>query len=135
MDEFSAGRGGLFAALKNIGATLLASGQTRLALLANEIEEEKLRALRILLMALGTVFFLGAGALVLILFLTVLFWESRVFVLGCACGILLALGFYFLLGLRQALQRPERMFAASIAELEEDLRQLKATLGHDAPAE
>ena len=51
------------------------------------------------------------------------------------CGILLALGFYFLLGLRQALQRPERMFAASIAELEEDLRQLKATLGHDAPAE
>ena len=73
MDEFSAGRGGLFAALKNIGATLLASGQTRLALLANEIEEEKLRALRILLMVLGTVFFLGAGALVLILFLTVLF--------------------------------------------------------------
>lgn len=135
MDEFSAGRGGLFAALKNIGATLLASGQTRLALLANEIEEEKLRALRILLMALGTVFFLGAGALVLTLFLTVLFWDSRVVVLGCACGIFLAAGIYFLLGLRQALQRPERMFAASIAELEEDLRQLKATLGHDAPSE
>lgn len=135
MDEFSAGRGGLFAALKNISATLLASGRTRLELLANEIEEEKLRAVHTLLMLFGTVFALGAGLIVLILFLTALFWESRVVVLGMSCGFLLALGVFFLLGLRRAMHRPDRMFAASIAELEEDLRHLKAALGHDAPAE
>ena len=39
---------GLFAALKNIAATLLVSGKTRLELLGNEIEEEKLRAMQLL---------------------------------------------------------------------------------------
>ena len=135
MDEFSAGRGGLFTALKNIAGTLLASGRTRLELLANEIEEEKLRAVHTLLMVLATAFFLGAGMIVLILFLTALFWESRVLVLGLSCSLLLVLGVSFLFGLRRALHRPERMFAASIAELEEDLRQLKTALGHDTPAE
>ena len=72
----------MFAALKNIAATLLASGKTRLELFANELEEEKLRAFQMLVMALGMVFCLGAGMLILILFLTVLFWESRVLVLG-----------------------------------------------------
>lgn len=132
MDEFSGARGGLFAALKNSAATLLASGKTRLELLANEVEEEKLRAAQMLAMALGAAFCLSLGVLVLILLLTVLFWESRAFVLGASSAVLLAIGFYCLAGFQRARQRPERMFAASIAELEEDLRQLKATLDHDA---
>ena len=132
MEELSGGRGGLFAALKNSAATLLASGRTRLELFANEIEEEKLRAVRILAMLLGAAFCLGFGALVLILFLTVLFWESRILVLGVSAGVLLVAGYLFAGGLQRALQRPERMFAASLAELEEDLRQLKAGLDHDA---
>ena len=136
MDDFASTRGGLFAALKNIAATLLASGQTRLELLANEVEEEKLRAVQMLLMALGAVLCLGAGVLVLILFLAVLYWENRVFVLGASCGILLLLSAVFFAGFRRAAHRPEKMFAASIAELQEDLRQLKAAVGrHDAPAE
>ena len=135
MDAFSGARGGLFAALKNSAATLLASGKTRLELLSNELEEEKIRAARMLVMGLGAAFCLSLGVLVLILFLTVLFWESRVFVLGTSGVVLLVFGVYCVAGFQRARQRPERMFAASIAELEEDLRQLKATLGHDATSE
>ena len=135
MAEFSGGRGGLFAALKRIAATLLASGQTRLELLANEFEEEKLRAVQMLVMAVGAAFCLGAGVLVLILFLAVLFWESKVLVLGTSCFVLLLLGAGFVAAFRRAAQRPEKMFAASLAELQGDLRQLKAAVGQDAQSE
>ena len=135
MSDSAGAQGGLFAALKNISATLLATGKTRLELLANELEEEKLRAFQALTMALGMAFCFAMSLLVLILFMTALFWESRVLVLGVSAGLLLVLGFVFLAGFRKAVQRPERMFAASIAELEEDLRQLKAAAGHDARPE
>lgn len=135
MDEFTGVRGGLFAALKNSAATLLASGKTRLELLSNEIEEEKLRAVQMLTMAIGAALCLGVGILMLILFMTALFWESRLLVLGGSTALLLVAGWWFYAGFRSAQQRPDRMFAASIAELEEDLRQLKASLGHDATPE
>ena len=50
------GREGLFAALKNIPVTLLAMSQTRLELLANEVEAQKLTVLRMLLLAQGMMF-------------------------------------------------------------------------------
>lgn len=75
-------RGSLFAALKNLAATLLASGKTRLELLGNELEEEKLRAIQLLLLAIGLTFCLSIGLLALILFLTAAFWESRVLIRG-----------------------------------------------------
>ena len=54
---------GLFAALKGIAATLLVSGKTRLELLGNEIEEEKLRAIHLLLLAQSMAFCLAVGVL------------------------------------------------------------------------
>lgn len=123
--------GGLFSALKNICATLLATGKTRLELLANEFEEEKLRAVQLLLVVLGMAFCLCAGTLIVVLFLTALFWDDRLVVLGTSGAFFLLLGFVLLGLFKRLLQRPEKAFAASIAELQEDLRQLKATLGHD----
>ncbi len=126
---------GLFAALKNSAATLLAIGKTRLELLGNEIEEEKLRAINLLLMAQGIVFCLCAGTLIAVFFLCALFWENRLFVLAAAAGFFLVLGLVFFALFKRAIQRPEKMFAASIAEMQEDLRQLKAAVGHESPLE
>ena len=61
---------GLFAALKNISVTLLTTGKTRLELLGNELEEEKQRAVRLVLMAQGMVFCFGVGALLFVAFVT-----------------------------------------------------------------
>ena len=125
----------LFAALKNIAVTLLASGKTRLELLGNEIEEEKLRAINLLLMAQGIVFCFGVGTLLTVACLTVLFWDNRLLVL-CACaGFFLVLGGVFFALFKRFTHRPEKVFASSIAELKEDLRQLKAVVGHESSAE
>lgn len=134
MFDTSAG-GGLFAALKNIVGSVLASGRTRLELLANEIQEEKLRAINLLIFVFGTVFCLSAACLLAVLFLTVLFWEARLWVLGLSCGVLLVAGLVFLALFRRERAAPERLFAASLAELQEDLNQLKASMGSHADAE
>ena len=125
---------GLFAALKNIAATLLASGKTRLELLSNEIEEEKLRAIQLVLMAQGMVFCFGVGAVLFVVLLAELFWDSRFLFLGVSVGFFLILGGIFYTMFMRATHRPDRVFSASIAELQEDIRQLKAAVGHEPPA-
>ncbi len=122
---------GLFAALKAMAATLLAGGRTRLALLANEIEEEKRRAVHMFVMAQGLVFCAGVGSVFAVALLTALFWESRLLVLGAAAVLFLALAGYFYAQLKRAAQQPDQIFAATLAELQEDLRQLKAAVGQE----
>lgn len=125
---------GLFAALKNIAATLLVSGKTRLELLGNEIEEEKLRAIQLILMAQGMVFCFGVGVILIIALLVAAFWENRVALLGASVVFFLALGWVFYAMFKRATHRTDRVFSASIAELQEDIRQLKEAAGHEPPA-
>ena len=126
--------GGLLSALRNIAATLLATGRTRLELLANELEEEKLRAMRLFMVAQGMLFCFGVGILLVVAFLIALFWEQRLAVLGIFALLFLVLGGACLAGLRQAARRPQKPFSASLAELQEDLHQLKTLAGHEPPA-
>jgi uncharacterized membrane protein YqjE len=125
--------GGLFSAVRDIAATLLASGKTRLELLSNEIEVERRRVVELILAALAMVFCFGVGILLVIALLVTLYWEQRLTVLAVGALVSLALGGILLARFRRGLRRPEHVFAASIAELEQDLRQLKAVAGHDPP--
>ena len=126
--------GGLFAALKNVAVTLLASGKTRLELLGNELEEQKLHVIRLFLLFQGLVLCLGVTVLLVVALITAVFWDSRVLVLGVFVGIFFVLCGVFYAMVRRAMQRPEKIFSASVAELEEDLRQLKAAAGYEPPA-
>ena len=126
--------GGLFAALKSVAATLLASGKTRIELLGNELEEQKLHVIRLFLLFQGLVLCLGVTVLLVVALITAVFWDSRVLVLGVFVGIFFVLCGVFYAMVRRAMQRPEKIFSASIAELEEDLRQLKAAAGYEPPA-
>lgn len=135
MEETSGGESvGLLSALKNIAATLLAGGKTRLELFANEVEVEKLRAIQLVLMAQGVVFCFGVGILLAVGLLVALFWEQRLAVLGILTVVFIALGGVFLARFKQMSRRPDKIFAASLAELEEDMRQLKAMTAHEPPA-
>lgn len=125
---------GLLSALRNIAATVLASGKTRLELLSNEIEVEKLRAIRLLLMAQGMAFCFAVGVILAVALLVALFWEQRLAVLAVCTLAFFAFGGVLLGRFRRESRRPERLFAASVAELEQDLRQLKAMTGHEPPA-
>ena len=125
--------GGLFAALKSVAATLLAAGKTRLELLGNELEEQKILAVRLFLLLQGLVLCLGVTVLLMVALITALFWESRGIVLGSlVCVFSLLCGVLFTI-VKRAKRRPEKVFSSSIAELEEDLRQLKALAGYEPP--
>jgi uncharacterized membrane protein YqjE len=121
---------GLFASIKSVAATLLAMGQTRLELLGNEIETQKLLALRILMLAQALLFCAGVGVLLLVMFLVVLAWEQRAWVIGAFATlfVLVAVGLYR--ALMRAIDTPEPPFAATLAELQQDIRNLKAATGH-----
>ncbi len=118
-------RTGLFASLKGSLATLVAIARTRLELLATEVAEERQRLLSLLLFALGGLFFLGLGLVMLVVFFATVFWESRVVVF--AIFSVLFLGGAALLAalcLRQA-RRGSALFAHSLGELSGDLEQLR----------
>ncbi len=123
--------GGVLAAVVHLVTTLIASAKTRLELIANEIEEEKMRALRLLFAAHGLLFCLGLSAVMAVGWLCVRFWEERLLVLGLGFFFFLTLAFVFYRFVRAFAERPQRVFDASIAELQEDIRQLKAALENE----
>jgi uncharacterized membrane protein YqjE len=126
--------GGLFAALKNIASNVLDTGRARLDLLANEIEVEKIRAVRLFFLAQTVAFCFYAGILFAMALLVAAFWEQRVQLLGLLVVFCFAAGAGCLVWLKASVRRSEKMFSATIAELEEDVRQLKAVVGHHEPS-
>ena len=100
--------------------------QTRLELLALELQEEKLRlsglAINIVLCGL----LLGFGLVFLMVFLTVLFWEEhRLLALGISTAACLGGGLLAASNAAREFKRGSRLFAASLAELARDRDALK----------
>ncbi|EXI67328.1 MAG: putative membrane protein [Candidatus Accumulibacter adjunctus] len=134
-DRSSGVSGGILAATKNGAATLLATGRTRLELLANEFAEEKLRALRLLLLAQMASFCLIVGTILVLAVLAVLFWEQRLLLLSIlSAGFLLA-GGAALLALRRGALARRHLFTTSIAELEHDIRLLQGAVRGETRAD
>ena len=124
------GESGAWGAAKAKAVTLLAIGQTRLELLGNELEAGRQSAMRQLMHALAMMFCIGLGVVLTIVGLTLHFWEQRLVVLGLSGGLIWAFALYFYLSLRQGAKETEPLFNASLTELQEDLRQLKAATRH-----
>jgi uncharacterized membrane protein YqjE len=124
------GESGVWSAAKTKAVTLLAIGQTRLELLGNELEAGRQSAMRQVMHALAMMFCIGLGVVLTIVALTLHFWEQRLVVLGLAGGLVWALALFFYFALRQGAKKTEPLFNASLAELQEDLRQLKAATRH-----
>lgn len=120
-----AGGEGLFAALRNLLAILLASGRTRLELLGTEIAEETQRLLSLLAMGIAALFLLGLGIVLLIVCTAAAFWEQRVAILGMSALLTLGGGYLFFSRTRRLLQEPSNLFRTSLAELDADIARLK----------
>ena len=119
------GREGLFTALKNIAATLIASGKTRAELFVTELEEEKIRFISLWSKAIGAAFLLALGLIMLVFCLALAFWEHRVVVFGLFAGLFTLGGLLMLAALRRQAAEPSKLFRASLAEVETDLLQLR----------
>ena len=118
--------GSLGSRLRSSIAGALGILQTRLELLATEFQEEKLRLGSLLGYAAAAFFFLGFGAVMLALFLTVLLWDShRLLALGIFTALFLAIGILAALAAARIGRQGSRLFAASIAELAQDREMMR----------
>lgn len=121
---------GIFASIKNLAATGVAIGRTRLELLGNEIAFEKQRFLRLLLLSQVLIFCLALGILLLVALVALLFWDQRLLVVALMATFFLGLAGVLYRAVHRQLHTREPVFASSLAELAEDVRQLKSASGH-----
>ncbi len=122
-------RAGLFAALKNSAATLIAIGKTRLELLVTELEEEKFRLLSLWSVAIGAAFMLGVGIVLAIFCLALAFWEQRLMILGISAALFIGGALYLIGQLKRRSAEPSKLFRTSLSELEEDMALLRRQRG------
>lgn len=122
---------GAWSAVLAKAGSLLTIGQTRLELLGNEIEVGRITAMRLLMLAQALLFCVALAVVLTVIGLAFLFWEQRLVVVALAGLLFWALAVYFYLALRKGSNKTEPLFAASLAELQEDLRQLKAASKHE----
>jgi uncharacterized membrane protein YqjE len=120
-----AGGEGLFTALKNLVATLLAIGKTRAELLVTELEEEKFRLLSLWAKAIGAAFLLALGVVMAVCCVALAFWEQRVIVFGIFAVLFVGGGLVLVGSLKRQASQPSKMFKASLSELETDMAQLR----------
>lgn len=118
-------REGLFAALKNTIATLIAIGKTRAELLVTELEEEKYRLMSLWSKAIGAAFLLCLGIIMAVFCLALAFWEQRVLVFGVFAALFIACGLLLIGSLKSQASKPSKLFQTSLSELESDLAELR----------
>ena len=111
---------GLMSSLKRLMDTVLEICQTRIALLSNEIEEERVRVGQMLLLGSAALVCFGLAIILLLVFIVVLFWEQHVLVLGGLTAIFFIAGFVLWNALQNALKEKSKLFSASLAELGHD---------------
>ena len=104
----------------------LQTAQTRLELLAVELQEEKLRLTGLALNTVLAGLLLGFGLVFLMVFLTVLFWEEhRLLALGVSTAVCLGGGLLAASNAARAFRSGTKLFSASLAEFARDRAALK----------
>ena len=120
---------GLLESLKRLTGTLLSIIQTRLELLSNELEEERLRVRQMLFYGSLALFFFGLSVMLLTVFVVVLFWDSyRLQVLGGLTAFFFIAGILVWIELRRLSRERPKLFSTSLAELDDDRDRLTTSL-------
>jgi uncharacterized membrane protein YqjE len=118
---------GLLGSLKSLTALVVAITHNRLNLLSTDLEIAREQMVSVLMMVLVTLFCLCFGALLLALFVVVIFWDThRLIALGSVTGVFILIGVVCLWRVLKALKAMPATFEASLAELAKDYKQLKS---------
>ncbi len=107
--------------VQGLAATLMAIFQTRLELLATEVEEEKQRLLAVLGWGAVAILMGTVASVFLAGFITVLFWDTHpLLVLGLLTLAFAAVCLWAVRRVQAITASPEGMLAATLAELQAD---------------
>jgi uncharacterized membrane protein YqjE len=116
---------GLMQSLRNLATSLVTLLQTRLELLAADLEEGSLRLLQILFMAAGALLLVALGVLILTLLLVLVLWDEHQIgaIIGVAVAFfIVAVGLGF--GVRNRVRASPRFFGGTRGELAKDRQRL-----------
>lgn len=117
---------GLLASLRSLVTTLVAIAATRLEILIGELELEKLRLTRMLVLGMAAVFFAAMALVFLTLLVLMLFWdEHRLAALGGISAFYMVLTAGTVWWLRRGMRRKSRLFSVSLGELRKDQLELE----------
>ena len=120
---------GLSDSLQRMAGTLIAIFQTRLELITNEIQEERLHIEKMMLYGSVSLLFFSLSIMLITVFIVVMFWETyRLQVLAGLAIFFLVAGLWVLNALRSMARERHQLFSASLAELSDDKERLIATL-------
>ena len=118
---------GLLGSLKSLSSLVVAIAHNRLNLLSTDLEIARERTVSVLMMVLVALFCLCFGALLLALFVVVIFWDThRLVALASVTGLFLLVGSIYLWRVLRALKRMPATFEASLTELAKDYKTLKS---------
>ena len=120
---------GLLGSARQVLASLIEIGQTRLQLASTELEEERLRVAELLLYAAAALFLLGIGLVFAAMLLVLLYWNSqRELVLGGVTAGLRGAGVGLAMAWRRKAGHKPKLLAATIDELQRDRDALQAVM-------
>jgi uncharacterized membrane protein YqjE len=112
--------------LRALGANLLALACDRVELIGLELQEEKARTQRQLVLAAVAAVSLAAGTLLATLWVVMLFWDThRLLVAGAIACLYAGIGGWALLSLRKMNRESAPPFAATMREFTNDLKLLR----------
>jgi len=125
MSEDTSHTEGLLESLRNLAGTFLALVQTRIEIFASELDEERTRLARIVMLAVIAAFCLGLALVLFVLLIVVVFWDSnRLLAIGVIAGLFALGALAALLALRSAVRQQPKFLAATLAELRKDRKEL-----------
>ena len=117
---------GLLGSASHLLAVLVSAAETRVGILATELQEELVRLRRLLLVGAAALFCLGLGIVLLSVFLVVLYWDSdRLAVLGLLSGLFLGLGVVNAIVLAFIARNLERPLGETVEVLAKDRESLE----------
>ena len=109
-----------------VAATLAAIVQTRLALAAVEMEEESLRFLSYLALAMLALLCLFVGLVLIVFLVIVLFWDThRIAAIAITAAVFIVAALATLLGVRASFRNKPKLLSFTLSELNKDLDELQ----------
>ena len=124
--EGAAARGGLLHSIRHLASTLIGAAQTRLEILATEIEEERLRLEQLLLITLAAAICLGMALVLCVTFVLIYFWDThRLLTVGLLAAAFMTAAVVLVWILRAKVKTRPKPFAVTRGELSKDSAMLR----------
>src|SRR4029077_19714167 len=104
----------LLESLRSLSKTFVALVQTRIELFGSEVDEERTRLERIVVLAASAMFCMGLAIVLIVLLVAVVFWDSnRLLAIGVLAALFMFAGLSLLLALRSVVRQRPKFLAAT----------------------